>query len=506
MKLLRHIPVSRLRIRTKFLLILFLLLLTVLMMLGIAFHGFFTKEQQKRDMAELLTVTASDQYLGMTIENSVSIAKSIYINDSLYQFLNTDYKSSTAYFEAYRKFVKENPLALADANIIDSYKIYTENTTIMSGNDIRSLQSAENDDWYKTIKKFGKTMILYCDTSKDKLSIIRKLDYNSSDFGENYLKLDLNTSLFVSYCSQMQFEGQIYIICDGTLLYSNQTSSDIPAITQDFYSLTQNYYTTDIEYYALAEQAGFAEFFQKEWVFLLLFALILSGTVFLQILLIKDIQHRTQTAVAVYQKEGNLSEFALQGCDEISDLTELVISLSEKFVLRNQEYKNSQEQFQQKTSDYHILFGQALYLDAILQIYRNYPDIQDMPHTEWHSLSSELTLLRTFRNGMILPENLSGDEEIPVFSLLLAANALSSDDNALTLSYDNTSLSLCANITLKQEYLLKLQAIFEEGEISDSCRFKPEYLYNPFLRLKYYFGDRVTLLTDNDIIIQIKLT
>lgn len=504
MKPVKYNLVPRLRMRIKFLLILFLFLLSITVLMMMTIHIFLTKEQQQGDNIESLAVTASDQYLEMTIESGVAIATSLYVNDSLYQFLNTDYKSSAAYFVAYRKLLKGNPLAIADTNIIDNFKIYTGNTTIMDGNDFRSLQSVRNSDWYKTFNKLGKSMILYCDASDGTLSLIRKLDYYHSDVIENYLKLDLNTSLFVNYSDNIKFDGKLYVINGGTILYSNQPLSGRPDITQEFYSFTKNYYTIDIKYYALAEQATLTEVFLQEWIFVILFFFCFLGTVFTGILYLRDICQRTQKAIIAYQKNGSLSDFPLQGCDEISKLTELGISLSDKLALRNSQYQRSQEQFRQKNMEYCDLFGQALQLDAILQMFRKYPVADNTIHAEWHSLRSELVILHTCRNGIVMPERISDNWNVPVYALILTADALCIDDNALVLSCDETSFSLTAKVTLHQAHMLKLQAIFEEGEVNQNYLFKQDCQYNAYLRLKHCFGSRVTLLTENNLTIRIQ--
>ncbi|MEE5994109.1 MAG: hypothetical protein V3G42_12865 [Oscillospiraceae bacterium] len=294
---------------------------------------------------------------------------------------------------------------------------------------------------------------------------------------------------------EIPFDGVLYIISNGAVIYSNQPFQDEMhlRITQNFYSFTKNYYTAEVEYYALANYQTVKELLLAEWYLFLIPFLLFLATIGISLLFSEDIRNRIKLIAETNQKEGALSELVLQGNDEIAELTAVGIALSEKLALKSGQYQRSQTAFQQKNADYRELFGESLYLDALLQVSRKFPELSIAPEKEFHSMQAELQLLKNNDSDMVIPENLPENWEIPIYSLLLAVNAFPEHQGNILISLEEEGVLIKISCGVTQKQLLKLQAIFEDGEIFSDYNFSPDNVYNPFLRLKHCLGNFVTL-------------
>ena len=502
----RHL-LCNIRIQTKFFFILISSLIMSVLTVIIWVHFFQQSQQKAKETAENLAVASAEQHIQMGIENTVAIAKIIYTNEALYKFLDTEYPSTSSYYATYYKFEKDSPLQSADVSFISKAMIYTENDTIMSGNDIRLIRSVQSERWYQSFEKFGKSVMLYSDPETGSFSLIRKLDYETMETGESLLKLDMESKTALSLLEQIPFDGILYIVSNGAVIYSNQPLEDEDdlGITQDFYSFTKNYYTAEVEYYALADYQTITELIAEKWYLLLIPVLVFLGTILMGSVFSGEIQERVRLVLDTNQKDGTLSELTPQGVDEIAELTAVGISLSEKLALKSGQYQRSQTAFQQKNADYRELFGKSLYLDALLQISRNFPDLSTSPETEMHPLQDEIQLLQKYCPEISVPERLPENWEIPVYSLLLIVRQLDKQQGIISVSLENDRLSMTIPCQITQKQLLKLQAIFEDGEVDVDYNFSLDNVYNAFLRLKHCQGNFVTLHSEADsITIQIR--
>ncbi len=485
----------QIRIQTKFFFILVLSLMVSILTVIIWIHFFQQSQRQSKANAENFAVTSAQQHIEMGIENTVAVAKIIYTNESLYDFLNTDYVSSAAYYASYYKLMQNSPLKSADVSFINKAMIYTENATITSGSEFRSVRSVQSERWYQSFQKFGKSVMLYSDPETGEFSLIRKLDYETMETGESILKLDMNDGVVLELMKQIPFDGILYIVSNGAVIYSSQPLEDEDdlGITPDFDTLTKNYYTAEVEYYALANYQTIGGLIAEKWYLMLIPILVFLGTILTGIIFSRDIQNRVKLVLDTNQKEGTLSELTPQGNDEIAELTAVGISLSEKLALKTGQYQRSQTAFQQKNADYRELFGKSLYLDALLQISRNFPDLSTSPENEMHALQKEIQLLQKYYPEISVPENLPENWEIPVYSLLLIARQLDEHQGNISIFSEHDILSMKIFCHPTQKQLLKLQAIFEDGEIFTDYDFSPDNVCNPFLRLKHSLGNFVTL-------------
>ena len=256
-------PFSNLSVRKKFLIIDIMVVLAVILTWMTMLSSISKTKEEKYKQMEMTAITASDKLLSVSLEYAFSIAKNIYTNEAMYEFLNTEYPSSAAYYEAYYPLQRSTAMNTSDISIVRNCTIYTSNPTILTGGNLKQLDSAVGDYWYKAFKKMGKPIILCIDPDNGSMKLVRKLDYIDINTGDSFLCVELNTDEIANLADNIGFDGELYIMSGSNLIYSSdksaKTADDIE-IKPDFECVTRNYYTTDIEFYSCSHKTKMKDF------------------------------------------------------------------------------------------------------------------------------------------------------------------------------------------------------------------------------------------------------
>lgn len=457
-------------------------------------------QEELSDTHEKTAIHSAEALMEMTIENGVSIARSIYTNEDIYLFLNQKYAAASDYFDAYYQFQQNHLLTVAEGNLISKYTIYTANETVISGGGIKKIQeSVKSEEWYITFSKLNKALILWCNPETGSLSLIRRLDYHSMSAGSAILKLDLNLSLFQNYCENLDFDGRLYIISGKTILYAGEhtgISSEDLDITQDFSSFTQNYYTADIDYYTQADAMPIYACLSGNiplWIMSLLAFLLMN---LMMIIFFHHSGKRITDAAACYQKEGSF--FSLReketGTDELGLLFSACILLSEKIMNKNLQSHHLKQELAHQTAAYQVLYGKALLLDSA------YPEQKHLSGKNSCSLDEELSRIAVLAKNypdvkLQFADNLPSDLQIPVNAFMHIAGYYFPYGGRFTAEYQDSAVLLTwqSSVIPDKAEILKIRAVFEEPEVSSVYPFQEHSRYNPYLYLVHFFGRQITL-------------
>lgn len=505
-------PFSNTPVSLKFAVMVIMLIMSVMLIWTAMVRTISLTQKEKYKQMENTAVTAAEQVMNMSVESAVSIAKNIYTNDTVYEFLNTKYSSSAEYYEAYYELQRNTAMNVAETNIIKNCVIYTQNPTILSGGDIKSLSLATNEYWYKKFMEMGKSTLLCIDPDKKEIILVRKLDYMAVDEGESYLCVNLNTKVITEFSDNLGFDGELYIMSGSYLLYSSDKSIESAEqvdIDQFFECLTRNYYTTDINFYSCATKKGLRDFVILNQKLLILLLAIIVVAVMVGHLFSSGIKKRTKRAVTTFKNTGSIDylEKGRNGRDEIGKLLDIYSDMTEKLLRKGSEFQISSDSLMRKNSDYATLFSTAMRLDAELAIADKYPEIkvrsdkQLFPLSEEADLMSKLALKldKNFRSTPIYDEKLF----VPAYSFVLISedffrnfNGSSVDisvtDNSAAITFESSSAA-------DQGDILKLRAIFEDNNISNEYSFDKNYRFNPYLRIKHCLGSSIDLeIIDDD--------
>lgn len=494
---------SNLSMSMKFAVMVILSVLAAAVMALVMLISVYNTRSKKYDESEKLIITSTEQIVEMAIENGVSIAGKLYDNENLFKFLDYKYKDSQEYYDAFYNFHHNNPLATAETNLIRRYMIYTNNPTILSGTDVIQLDTAKDSGWYTTYNKLKKTLILYCDPETGSMSLIRKIN---TDTCNSYLKLDINTSLLKNYIDALGFDGELYIVSGQTMIYScdDDVKIDDLVITKDFDCFAKNYYSSDIEYYAVANGRTSDSLVSGGWFIIFLFMVFAAAIMAFGVWMSINIRNRIDDARDAFKENADFSALkeVEKGDDEIGELLQLCVSISESLSEGSSEFMRNSNELKEKIQDYSSLFKTAMRLDAELIVGELYPELLLDDDSEEISLAREGELIRKLSKkfgmaNVAIEGELSENLYVPAYSLMLLADqlfhsegrpsvTLSSAGNRVNLIYDNDVRPSSARI-------LKLQAIFEDANVTDEYSFNRRNVYNPYLRLKHCFGDRASV-------------
>ncbi|MBQ1463688.1 MAG: hypothetical protein IIZ18_02660 [Ruminococcus sp.] len=491
----------------------------LLMVISSAWYTSLTRSECERKN-EQTAIYASQQLLEMAIGSGVSIARNIYANPNMYTFLDKEYESSAEYYDDYYAMLQNSPTAVAESNAVKRYTVYTSNPTILPGGNIAQLSSAVNSEWLTTYNRLGRAMVMYCNSANGEVSLIRRLDLQELTHGDAYLKIDLNLTQLKSCIDSIDFDGDIFIVSGASIIYSSTPGAKMEdiSITHDFCALTKNYYTTDVEFYSLSSDMALLSGFTRVIpIFAVGFAFGIALIIFLWSIS-SSIRRRSFIAQQLADNDGTLISLRGKnyGSDEISDLIDIGVSLSERLIRRSDEVARSSESLMEKSGDYSALFGVAMRMDAQLFVQNNYPEL-NIRYQDENTIKEELDLLEKFVSGkgieLVLPENVP-DNKIPGMALALAAEALCgySGRKKINIRVVSGVLTMRYNCSkpIAKTTLLRLNAIFEDSRISEEYDFSKGSRFNPFLRLKYCCGDSVSLTAISsectDIIIKLILT
>lgn len=503
----RFAPFSNTPVGIKSSILVVLMLLSVMTIWWSMVRTISLTQKEKYKQMEYTVVTGSEQIVNLSVESAVSIAKNIYTNEAIYDFLNEKYSSSAEYYAAYYPLQRNTALNIAETNIVKSCTIYTQNPTVLTGGSIKKLESAENDYWYKYFKEINKSTVICIDQSKNAMILVRKLDYFSLDTGDSYLCLEMNAKVISEFADNLDFDGELYIVSGSYVLYSsdrNVSSSEMIDINQDFECLTRNYYTMDIEFYSCSHKRGFGDFIaiNKQLMILLVGIVILS--VFTGRLLSMGIKRRVKAAMAEYKAIGIIQHTrkGKNGKDEIGMLMDICCEMSEKLQLQGTESRQRSDSLIRRESDYASLFSTAMRLDAELAFTEKYPDIRlEDISDEFIPLSKEAELIEKIAEkfgGKFSASPVSdGNWMVPAYSFALIAEDLFNhfDDvsSNILVSGNTAVLSFESSEAPPSDFLLKLDAIFEDNDISHEYSFDRSYRFNPYMRLKHCLGDMIDL-------------
>lgn len=521
----RHF-LSNIKMNVRLLFVCLFALLPSMLLFATLINRFSTAEENRKFQTEQTITAVAEQYVDTSVENIVSIAKTIYTNSVLYNFLNTNYASTAAYYDAFYVLQNSNSLIISDNSNIQSFTVYTDNKTILNGGNIGSLSNVKDQPWYLDFERLNKNMILYCDTETGTLSLIRKLDYYTVETGDCIMKIDFNGTPLQSYFENLSFDGDIYVMSDGILLYSNISNlqnADVK-IDSSYSCFTKNYYTVEIEYYARANQETIPGLLRKNLPFSVPFLLVYFAAIFLTYLLMHNVSVRVNRLSKCYTSYGDFTNLnnVQAGKDEIGQLYNSCIDLSYQLDRMLHEGTALTEKLDSCKQDNDTLLMQALHQDALLSYYNGYRSGSPLPLPDPQMpvpLSEELQRLRDcmqFRQvaaggsfSFRMETEDPGQTTILPLSLVMVADDMINlaQEEARTISLHVSVFFNDKNciITIRNSEseaaasrLLKFRAIFESERETESWSFTPKHKYNPYLRLKKFYQNQLECSIDTD--------
>ncbi|QEN03445.1 HAMP domain-containing protein [Thiospirochaeta perfilievii] len=192
------------------------------------------------------------------INRASEIARSVYINKYIDEFLDRQFLNPLDFFINYQNFFRDtllDSIVGIDNTIIT---LYSDNDSIVNGNEFKRIEVAKSKPWYNYLQESGldKIVYLYFDKSispaidaKRKIIFIQKLNYYKYLKREKLVKVELDYSSISRNLTKMSYGATVYICRDSYILLSNGKYGDIG---KDFEALTDEIgYTQKINLFGM---------------------------------------------------------------------------------------------------------------------------------------------------------------------------------------------------------------------------------------------------------------
>ena len=139
-------------------------------------------EQEKNSIGYSMTEVANrySEYLSNTVANNKTLARSLDMNSSLNEFLETDFESPYDYYDQYYNFINGSFLETLSGQNSDQITIYVDNPTILSGTMFKDLSKEYTSEWYRRFVESGKSeklFVFYDENVNPQLETARKFMY-----------------------------------------------------------------------------------------------------------------------------------------------------------------------------------------------------------------------------------------------------------------------------------------------------------------------------------------
>lgn len=179
---------------------------------------------------ELQNIAEAVKYnLNSSVEAAATVAKDIYTNKYINEFMDEEYASVLDYYVHYLEQIQDS---LFKSSIGSSFRItmYADNVTIVNGGEFARVETIVDSEWYKSLKESEKDIAFYvyyddskasAFNSKRKISLVRKLNYYRWKSREKVLKIDMDYSSMQRDLINMNYEAPVYICLDGKIIFSN---------------------------------------------------------------------------------------------------------------------------------------------------------------------------------------------------------------------------------------------------------------------------------------------
>ncbi len=515
--------ISDINIVSKSIIIFVLVLVPIVFIILQCFFLISSYEKNKKSEMEKVEVDATEQYLDIIIENMVSIAKTIYSNEKIYEFLNTTYASNMDYFDAYYQFTESKTLVIAETSIVKDFKIYTANSTIIKGGNINNIdQNVKNEKWYTEFHNMNKDLVVYCDQESVTLSIIRKLDFVGVKTGEALLKMDINIGNIQKSFEKMNFDGEIYVTSGNVLLYSNMKKAKFSNIynfpSSKITKSSANFYTATVDFYASANEKSVLDLLVSNpanIVFIIVF--IISCLLVLHIII--DLRKRMIRLSETCKEDTANIRADDFGDDEIGVLHRNILSILNQMNIYKVQSERLNDYIGRYTSKSRLIETQAFDLDAGVCYMERFGKDACKNVVNTNDL---IILEREAINLRRYIEYINSKEDPKINYKITTDTSFTNDTYILPLSLVLISIDIIENalkekqkcdfeMSIKQEEekifvyfkasdvkfttskLLRIRAAFEIENGEEIPEFELGYYCNPYIRIKKFYDQNVDI-------------
>lgn len=219
------------------------------------------RSQRKHEMENISNAVQYSFY--NNIDSVARIAKSIYMNKSIDEFLGREYENPLDYVTSYQSFIKDTMLDDSFGLENTRIRMYSDNETIVNGGEFARLDTIKDTPWYQYMAESGKEQFLYFYyydgvnsplEAKRKTIFVRRLNFYSNSKMEKIVTLELDYSKMVRDLVEMNYDVPIFICLDDKILLSNKGYSNVGTDFTEFQMEKEVAYTKTMSLYGMELQ------------------------------------------------------------------------------------------------------------------------------------------------------------------------------------------------------------------------------------------------------------
>ena len=225
-------------IRKKMILIyIFCMLLPITLTDGaIIYTVVHTEEQLQKTELEDVADAVNNQFF-YDVDTVSKVAKRIYSNQYINDFLEAEYINPFDYVVHYQKFFKDTLFQSWDMTGNSTISMYTDNTTIVSGGTVKNLNLVKDSEWYQEMDENNVEQILYfayepavpgavMDPERH-VYFVKKMNCYGGGRSEKLLKIEMDYSTINRKLRSLNYDMPVYICHDDRIIFSNQEGENI---------------------------------------------------------------------------------------------------------------------------------------------------------------------------------------------------------------------------------------------------------------------------------------
>lgn len=238
---------------------LFCVLFPLLVTDSVIVYNFIDAEKSQREY-EMENIANAVQYrFYNNIDSTARIAKSIYTNKNIDEFLEKEYETELDYVTSYQSFIKDTMLDDSFGLENTRIKMYADNETIINGGEFARVDGIRQTPWYQYMSETGREQFLFfyyenvnsALESKRKAVFVRKLVFFHNSEREKIVTLELDYSKLVRDLVEMNYQVPIFICMDDKILLSNNGYSNVAMDFDDFKREDEVAYTKEMSLYGI---------------------------------------------------------------------------------------------------------------------------------------------------------------------------------------------------------------------------------------------------------------
>lgn len=329
-------------IRKKMLFIyIFCMLLPIMLTDGVIIYTVLHTEAQLHRSEMEDVADAVNYQIFYDVDTVSKVAKSIYANQYINDFLETEYEDPFDYVIHYQRFFKDTLFQSADMTGSSVITLYTDNSTIVSGGTVRSLDLLKGSDWYQELDEKGTGQMLYFAYEPEisgavmgqerHIYFVRKMNYYGGGQSEKLLKVEMDYSTINRKLQNLNYDMPVYICYGGKIIFSNRGGENIGDPYEKFsfsreveYSKKSNIYGAELEICVLRPETDFiGKLAERLPMLMLLFSINILFPLSMVLLLNRSLTVRISRLSSIFRntEDENLIEIEdVSARDEIGDL------------------------------------------------------------------------------------------------------------------------------------------------------------------------------------------